>query len=462
MRTKHHGRPAFRPKTTIIGTFNAEGQQNRIPSIKRMLETNNTLPTQSYIDILGCTETLENLNTSNYETIKKYTWIGKPYNKPPYKWGIGFWIKNSIKKHITTVSPTINNDHILWIQYLSSAGPLYIAVVYIRPNDPAESKKTYDALKENFAQFSEAGTPILIGDFNSHYPSITGDKQDRPVNKNDKEFIKLINNNKLHIPTNHKQQANSTHWTYISKNGRLSKSIVDYIITPQCMKPTEYTNHRQATCGSSHSLITAKIPASPSSDTVQWEPDHRPKCIWDEGTINLYQENINKELEQINEPEIKNTEDLLKYHDSLIKIINKHLPRIKHTGNKRRESSTNRRISLPIKIIENKNLSIIKKLKQINKNDINTQNKLWALLHQNQMDILSILNNQRATHDKYVWSQIGKAKHEGTAKEYLKKLKATRGNQSTSTFPGYLADGDKLYTTNKKQFSIILTNITQV
>jgi exonuclease III len=172
-------------KGLMLALLNVEGMQESLPDLALMLDTGLNMPKPAYLDVLAHTETFENKNGSNvYSRVKKYTWYGKPSQKPVTslgpRQGLGFWIKNRIIHKVSIMEPNDKHDNILWIRIISKTDILYIAVTYVpfddvTPEHQAEALEIFKILKLNTQELQSSGTVIITGDMNARIPGITGD-----------------------------------------------------------------------------------------------------------------------------------------------------------------------------------------------------------------------------------------------------------------------------------------------
>ena len=185
-----------RGRDTVLALLNIENQQDRIGALSNVLTNSHNLGLRK-IDILAVVESFESPDRSNdYSEVTSHTWHGKPCKSKHRRRGVGFWVRNKINKCVSIVTPKTENENILWLQYVTNNGTYYIASGYIAPHkyvDHETLKSFYSALIDNYTEYAHEGTVVMLGDFNGHIPSTTGDKSTRPVTSHNNKLSHLIN-----------------------------------------------------------------------------------------------------------------------------------------------------------------------------------------------------------------------------------------------------------------------------
>ena len=166
--------------------------------------------------------------------------------------------------------------------------------------DSREHKKLLTALAASTKAFDKMATVIIMGDFNSRLPSLTGDHSASKGNlaKRTPKMMEFINDLGLKVMTNKEQQGKGDHYTYFGSiaydDPTQGKSVNDLIMIKESNKErlTNYKVHKHVHLGSDHRLVTANITNVSCENKSVWEKDNKQSILWDEKTKEEYKKKL--------------------------------------------------------------------------------------------------------------------------------------------------------------------------
>ena len=309
----------------FLALLNIQGMQHKTEHLAYTCDNLQNLGIEG-MDILAVTETWES-DKSDYEslinsTLRNYLWVGKPHpasgkskGRPQGQGGVGFCVHKKLMSCCSKATPVEEHEGIMWLQLSTKEGTIYVAVAYSPPfqskaQESAEHNKLLKALDSSVTNFDKLGTVIIMGDFNSRMPSLTGDHSVSTGNqtKRTPRMLDFITNLGLKVMTNPEQQKQKNHYTYFGTilydNPIDGKSINDLIMIKEVDgdRLTNYKVHKQVHLGSDHRLVTASITNVSCNNKLVWDKDVKHTVDWHEEAKAKYKENLKKTLSKVETP----------------------------------------------------------------------------------------------------------------------------------------------------------------
>jgi hypothetical protein len=253
----------------------------------RDLAKHNIVPT-----LIGLSETWENVDAKVSHKLFGYTYIGKPIKRNPGATrdhgGTGAWILNSMFNQCSTVETKKQHRDILWVQLMDAENTTYIAVVYSRPKDPTNHARIMATLEHNYAELSQTGRVVIVGDMNARITRTTRKTESR-YGEYEERMLRMMNTTGLRpLVASEDAIAKDEHWTFAGRNG--GKSINDYMFVEQkAIQGSAYQVHQHINLQSQHRLMTATLPYVHNEDSEGWGAQDQLTYKWDEEGIRKYQ-----------------------------------------------------------------------------------------------------------------------------------------------------------------------------
>ena len=267
--------------TLSIGAVNCHGMKEKIeyPELYNLIKNH---------DIFGVCETWLNKKEALEIDVDGYKFyhIARKTKTEFSRGGIGYFVKNEIRKHVKFLE-NISNENFIWCKidknHTSYNEDLYICMSYIPPKDSTKEKKInvdhFGCLKEITTKINSDHI-IIMGDLNSRTKTICDimptEKHDESTAQNFYSKIKSTRNNQDNTSNAYGKKlidyciaSNS----YIA-NGRtlgdlegkltchqkLGSSTVDYIILNECLyNHVDMMKVLDPTIGSDHCPIRLKL-----------------------------------------------------------------------------------------------------------------------------------------------------------------------------------------------------------
>jgi hypothetical protein len=217
-----------------IALLNIENQEDKCTELQEAVDSLQTMPL-----IIGINESWERTQRDGGYRLKTHTWFGQP--RGDGRGGIGFWVHNSIIHRVALSTTTNTNNAIMWIRFVGDKSTIHLAVVYSRPNYPAEHNTILRTLTANIAELETTGAITIMGDVNSKlWHLMHKDIEPYPASSYEKATWSFIKQNRLHIPINKTQIKENQHYTFIRDEAH---SVLEYFMTCGRARASNYAVH---------------------------------------------------------------------------------------------------------------------------------------------------------------------------------------------------------------------------
>jgi hypothetical protein len=332
---------------------------------------------------------------------------------------VGAFVKKNLAA-FTSIIEDISDHRIMWLQILTKKEALFIAVVYVSPNNLEDLREVLENVETNLPLLTKCGKVVIMGDLNGRMGNVTGDKI---TNERGRMIKKLSKNMGVKIV----RAKQDKKWTFYSKVK--GESIIDLILLREGDKHSvsNYMVHKNISFGSDHRLVTFdwNLWDSELFESKAWPEEIKKVINWSESNIQEYQVNLKREIIKWNNELMKpgkqaQGEKVMQFVEILQKSS---LPLCKKIGNGNSEIRESKFRDESERILKQRN-DLIHKIDA--KQSMETRLELTRKVSDMQKAIIRLEQEEERKQHQLTWNKIINMKSSLQTKMYWSMVKKLR------------------------------------